>query len=202
MNRLDLFQMLDLTSQYNNDGISYASNLGDGRFNVWWNTFPAEELPDSNSIVTVGGVPFRFPPKEDGLMNNILTEGQILQVKPERYDWIYVLGAGERRAEDTVYLHFASGAVEAETIRISDFWPGPSFFGEPVAFRTQNMHYPKHIQYNHQPTIWLQRIPVTRIDDALVEIHLPENTSIHLFAITLVPSSVSVAKGEWEGSAV
>lgn len=181
------FLLLDLSAHFNNDGISYATNLRDGRFNVWWNTFPAEELPPSNSTVEVGGVPFRFPPKEDGLMNNILCAGQILEVPAGRYDWIYVLGAGERRSEDFAYLHYEGGAVDPEWLRLSDFWPGPSRFGEMVGFRTQNMHYPKHIQRNHQPTIWRQRVPVTR-EERLVQIHLPENAAIHLFAATLVRS--------------
>lgn len=180
------FHLLDLTKHFNNDGIAYAANLKDGRFNVWWNTFPAEELPASNSTVTVEGVEFRFPPKEDGQMNNLVCTGQYLDVPASYFDWIYVLGAGERRSEDAVYLHYESGAVEKETIRISDFWPGDSTFGEPVAFRTENMYYPKHIQYGHKPTIWLQRIPATRIDDKLVGIRLPENAAIHLFAVTLM----------------
>lgn len=184
----DTFLPLDLTGHYDNDAISYARNLRDGRFNVWWNTFPAEELPDSHQMVEVGGIPFCFPPKEDGQMNNLVCSGQVLEVPSGLYDWIYLLAAGERRSEDFVYLHFASGAVDPEWLRVSDFWPGPSRFGEPVAFRTQNMHYPHHIQRNHQPTIWRQRVPVTR-HDTLRAIHLPANASIHIFAATLVRSN-------------
>ncbi|WP_322906976.1 hypothetical protein [Paenibacillus campi] len=179
-------QIVDLSTHFNNDAISYASNLADGRFNVWWNTFPAEELPDSHTVIEIQGVPFLFPAKEDGEMNNLIAAEQIIDVQAGNYDWIYMLAAGERRAEDTVYLHYTNGEVDQEWIRISDFWPGESVFGELVGIRTQNMHYPNHIQRDHQPTIWLQRIPVTRINAQLNKISLPFNKSIHIFAMTMM----------------
>ena len=182
----DRFVLLDLKPLFNWDSISYASNLQDGTFNVWKNSFPAEELPDSHSLVEIDGVPFRFPPKEDGQMNNIRCAGERLDLALGRYDWIYVLAAGERRAEDTVYLHFTSGAIEMEWFRISDFWPGASArFGEVEAFRTRNIHFPRHVQPRIEPVIWMQRIPVTR-QEALAWMRLPNNIAIHLFAATAV----------------
>lgn len=180
------FVVLNLQSLFNWDSISSAGNLRDGTFNVWKNSFPAEELPASHSLVEVDGIPFRFPPKEDGELNNVRCSGERLDVPPGRYDWIYVLAASERRAEDTVYLHFASGAIEMEWFRISDIWPGaPARFGEVEAFRTRNIHFPRHIQPRIEPVIWMQRIPVTR-QEPLVWMHLPDNIAIHLFAATAV----------------
>ncbi|HEY7201617.1 MAG TPA: hypothetical protein VIC57_15455 [Candidatus Dormibacteraeota bacterium] len=183
---------LDLTPHFDNDGISAAGNTADGAFNVWRNTFPAEDLPASGELVDVAGIAFRFPSKADGALNNVVCGGQLIEVPPGAYDWIYVLAAGERRSEDPVYLHFASGAVDPEWLRVSDFWPGPPRFGEVVAFRARSMHYPRHAQRNLEPTIWLQRVPVTRLD-RLVAIRLPENRAMHLFAATLVPAVRAVA---------
>lgn len=179
-------KIVDISSFFDNDAISYANNLSDGRFNVWWNTFPAEELPPSNTEIEIEGIPFLFPSKEDGEMNNMIVDGQLIEIESAFYDWIYILAAGERRAEDTVYLYYENGEIDQEWIRVSDFWPGDSFFGEPIGIRTQNMHYPHHIQHNHQPTIWLQRIPVPRINSRLSKISFPKNKAIHIFAITLV----------------
>jgi hypothetical protein len=180
------FVLLDLEPLFNWDSISYASNLPDGTFNVWKNSFPAEELPASDSLVEVAGVPFRFPSKEDGRLNNIRCAGERLELACARYDWIYVLAASERRAEDTVYLGFESGAVEMEWLRISDFWPGgPARFGEVEAFRTKNIHFPRHVQPRLEPVIWMQRIPVTR-QEALTWVRFPDNIAIHLFAATAV----------------
>jgi hypothetical protein len=181
----DAFVMMDLSAHFNNDSISHRGNLTDGSFNVWGNTFPAEELPPSGATVVVGGVPFSFPPKEDGAMNTVVCDGQLLDTRPGLYDWFYFLGASERRTEDWVYLHYAGGAVDPEWLRISDFWPpGPPRFGEIEAFRCRVMHYPHHVQANLQPVIWRQRVPVTR-RQPLERIRLPVNVAIHLFAVTL-----------------
>lgn len=181
----DDFVLLDLSAHFNNDGISYAHNRTDGCFNVWGNTFPAETLPPSLSMVEIAGVPFRFPSKEDGQRNNLSCCGQMLEVPPDIYDWLYVLGASERRSEDWLHLHFASGRVEYEWLRLSDFWPQtPARFGEVEAFRCPYMYYPRHVQLNMQPVIWRQRVAIPR-QEPLVRISLPDNIAMHLFAATL-----------------
>lgn len=184
MSVADEFVILDLGPVFNNDAISYASSPGDGGFNVWGNTFPAEDLPPSLSLVEIAGVPFRFPAKEDGMVNSVVCLGQIIETPPGRYDWIYVLAASERRSEDPVYLHFEGGAVDPEWLRVSDFWPAAAHFGEVEAFRCQKMHYPRHAQLGVRAGMWRQRVPVTRGEN-LRAIHLPDNRAIHIFAATL-----------------
>lgn len=180
--------MLDLSALFNNDGISYASNLRDGGFNVWNNTFPAEELPASHSVVKVKSIPFRMPPKEDGQLNNIVCQRQRVDLPPNQYDWIYILASAERRAADLVYMHYVSGGVDPEWLRVSDFWPeAGAHFGEIEAFRCAQMHFPRHVQPRVQPGIWLQRIPVPR-QEPLDWIHLPDNFAIHIFAATAIPA--------------
>lgn len=183
---------LDLAPYFDNDGISTSHATADGGFNVWQNTFPAEDLPPGGALVEVGGVEFRFPPTEDGALNNVVCNGQLIPAPPGDYDWLYVLAAGERRSEDPVWLHYETGATDPEWLRVSDFWPGPPRFGEIPAFRCRSMHYPRHVQTNLEPTIWLQRVPVTRFD-RLVSVRLPENRSLHLFAATLVAAAARAA---------
>lgn len=177
------FVMLDLTGVLNNNAISHAAHLDVGGLNIWRNSYPADELPEGGSIVDVGGVPFRFPPT-DGADNNVICCGQLLDTPAGRYDWIYVLGAAERRTEDWTYLHYVSGAVDPEWLRLSDFWPAASRFGEVEAFRCRRMHYPRHIQEGVHPGMWRARIPVPR-EDELARLRLPHNIAIHIFAMTL-----------------
>ena len=100
-----------------------------------------------------------------------------------RYDWIHVLAASERRCEDTIELNFADGSVDAEPLRISDFWAAPAWFGEVKAFESLVMHYPHHIQRGVPALMWAQRVPVTRRAD-LTGILLPRNVALHVFAVT------------------
>ena len=180
---------LDLEPHFDNDAISRADNPGDGRFNVWGNSFAAEHLPPGGAAVAVDGVPFRFPPTEDGRANNIRCAGQLVAVPPARYDWLYLLAAAERRTEDALALHFADGGADFEPLRISDFWAAPAWFGETAAFVCPVMHYPHHVQARLPATLWCQRVPVTR-RATLTAVRFPRNLAIHVFAATLLAPPV------------
>lgn len=188
------FRPLELEPYFDNDAISTAANPGDGSFNVWGNSFAAEHLPPSGALVMVGGVPFQFPSKRDGEANNIRCAGQLVPVPPGRYDWVYVLAASERRAEDVVALHFAGGAVDFEPLRVSDFWAAPACFGELAAFVSPVMHYPHHVQPGVPATMWRQRVAVTRQAE-LTGIRFPRNLAIHVFCATLVSASPAAIPG-------
>jgi hypothetical protein len=178
------FALLELGPVFDNDAISSSSNPGDGAFNVWGNTLPAEGLPPGGSEHDVEGIPVLIPPLEDGAANSVVCRRQLLELEPRRCDWIHVLAASERRTEDFVHLHYADGAVDPEWLRVSDFWPSPARFGEIEAFRFEVMHYPRHVQPQVEGKLWLTRIPVPRRQD-LTGLRLPENAAAHIFALTL-----------------
>ncbi len=174
---------VDLSGRRNNIAISSATETKAGAFNVWGNSFAAEYLPEGDSLVHVAEVPFRFPPVCAG-PDNIRCEGQFLAVPEGRYDWIHVLASSERRSEDTVELNYADGTVDAEPLRVSDFWSAPAWFGEVKAFESPVMHYPHHVQRGVSAVMWAQRVPVTR-RTALSGLRLPRNVAMHVFAVTL-----------------
>ncbi|WP_218009253.1 hypothetical protein [Herbidospora cretacea] len=178
-----LLEPVDISGHLNNTGISAATDTKSGAFNVWGNSFAAEYLPGGGDLVHVAGVPFRFPPVGDG-PDNIRCAGQFLTVPEGRYDWVHVLAAAERRCEDVVETHYADGSVDAEPLRVSDFWAAPAWFGEVKAFESLVMHYPHHVQRGVSAVMWAQRVPVTRRAD-LTGLRLPRNAAVHLFAVTL-----------------
>jgi hypothetical protein len=172
-----------LDEHLNNVGATSARDTGRGAFNVWGNSFAAEHLPLPGPVV-VDGVRFDLPAAGPGEPDNVRCEGQLVEVPAGAYDWLYVLAAAERRAEDDVALHFEDGAVDFEALRISDFWAAEAAFGERVAAESPVMHYPRHVQPNVPARLWIQRVPVTR-RATLEAIRLPRNVAIHLFALTL-----------------
>ncbi|MFL6161532.1 MAG: hypothetical protein ACJ74U_04820 [Jatrophihabitantaceae bacterium] len=183
---IGLGRPLDLRSHFDNSGLTSASELGAGAFNIWSNTFPAEDLPAEGSIVAVGGVLFEFPVRSQG-GDNIRCGGQLIELPPGRYDWLYLLAAAERHTEDLLYLHYTDGSVDPEWLRVSDFWPQTADrFGGLAAFRCTTMHYPRHIQHGVDPVIWRHRVPVPRHAE-LGAIRLPDNPAAHIFAITPMP---------------
>jgi len=176
---------VDLSEACNNVGASLASATGSGHFNVWGNSFCAEQLPPAGATVTVDGVDFTMPALGSGGPDNVRCEGQLFDVLPGRYDWLYVLAAAERRAEDEIALHYAGGDVDFEPLRVSDFWAAPPVFGETRAFESTLMHYPHHVQYGVPATMWCQRVPVVRRAE-LLRVRLPRNVAVHVFAASLV----------------
>jgi hypothetical protein len=183
------FTLVDLGPHLESRALSPASSTGSGGFNVWGNSFPAEHLPAPGSRVTAGGVPFVFAP-EEAAGDNLRCAGQFARLPAGHYDWIHVLAASERRAEDHLALHFADGSVDFEDLRISDFWSeAHSAFGDVPAFRTPVMHYPHHVQPNVSALMWAQRVPVIR-RARLVGLRFPRNLAVHVFAVTLQGTAI------------
>lgn len=167
-------------------GIEPSRRPGAGGFNIWRNTFPAEELPAGGSMVIVGGVPFRFPPADGRRGDNIRCREQRIALPAGRLDWIYVLAAAERRTEDTLSVHYADGSRRQQWLRISDFWPETApWFGEELAYRTSVLLYPGHAQLGMAPSIWRQRVPVA-VPHGAVALVLPDNPAMHIFSLTLL----------------
>jgi hypothetical protein len=174
----------DLRGQVNNTGIAAAEHPTAGGFNIWANTYPADQLPPAGSTVAVGGVPFLFPAAATGSPDNIRCRGQRIPLPPGEYEWLYLIAAAERRTEDLVALHYAGGRVRRQWLRVSDFWPEtPARFGEREAYRTDRMLYPRHAQHRMAPPIWRCRVPVT-VPGVVEALTLPDNPAIHVFAIT------------------
>jgi hypothetical protein len=177
------FLPVDITAWMNNVGITSADALAEGAFNIWGNTFPAEELPAPGSWLRSGATVFAFPRRGAG-GDNIRCSGQRITLPIGGYDWLHVLAAAERHTEDPAFLHYADGAADPEWLRISDFWPQtPGRFGEREAVRCQALHYPRHVQRDFGPVLWHARIPVPRITP-LAAMRLPENPAMHVFAMT------------------
>lgn len=138
--------LLDLRRHFNNDGISYDAFKGDGDFNGYRATYPAEELPASNSLIYMGDVPFYFPSKEDGFMNNFALTGQSIGVEPDYYKNIFVLGAVEGMNgevyEEEVTVSFEDGTYKNIYIGLSNWLLSPKY-NETAAFQCSHIHIPE-----------------------------------------------------------
>lgn len=177
---------VDVSPHFDNVGFSEPGATDRASFNIWSNSFPQERVPWSDpGHVELNGVRFRLAAGRDGVPDNIRCSRQLVDVPPGEYDWIHVLTASERRTEDTVLLHFDGGPVDPEWLRVSDFWPETEpWFGERHGLHFPVLHYPRHVQPAMGPSVWMQRIPVTR-QSTLRAVRLPDNPAVHIFAMVL-----------------
>jgi len=180
---LTVHQVLALEPFLNNQAATTPENLADGRLNVWRNSLPAQPAPLE---LMVDGVPLRSSRLDGRGPDNVLCSGQRIEVPERRWDWLYVIGCGERRVRDVVTWHFSNGTVDRDHLALSDLWEGRSDLGEELALRTEVIH---HVQERIGITLWCQRVPVTS-RKPLGAISLPRNPAVHLFAMTLVGRQV------------
>jgi len=178
--------IVNLAAHRNNTGITASDGLSTGAFNIWGNTFPAEEVPPGGRVL-VDDVPFEFPAAGLGMPDNVRCAAQLVRVPHGHYERIHVLAAAERRTEDLVLLIHTDGTASVVWLRVSDFWPQtPARFGERPAFVCSRLHYPHHVELKMGPVLWHQQVPIPVADDVCA-IRLPDNPAIHIFALTLIP---------------
>ena len=185
------FEIIDLSPYFNNDGISYDTNRSDGDFDGHGMTFPAEELPESDAIITLYGIDFLFPDKSDGAKNNLTLEGQTIAVLMNKYSDIYILGASEWGSfEEEVTLQYADGDCEKALLGLTNcnIHFGMLRFGEKEAIKCTGSHFLHADMHSSRGNtncgIWLQVLRANPRKE-LKAIQLGDNPSMHIFAMTL-----------------
>lgn len=139
------FLMVNLIDYFNNDGISYDDLKCDGDFDSLGATYPAEELPNSNSIINMGGIPFIFPNKEHGEKNNMILTGQTIPIDENLYKSLFCLGAVEGQNgevfEEEITVSFTDGSYNSIFLGLSN-WLLQPVYNEKIAFICSHLHYP------------------------------------------------------------
>ncbi|WP_051831007.1 hypothetical protein [Streptomyces violens] len=178
------FCLISIDDLLNNRATTSTEDLDSGRLNAWGNSFPAEELPAPGARIEIAGIPFAWA-RSHAEGDNVRCEGQVIEIPPGQYDWIYLLAASERRSENTLWAHYADGTADPLRLGVSDFLDGTPAFGELPAFSTERMHYPHHVQQGLPTTMWLSRVGMPRRGRATA-LRLPRCVALHVFALTLL----------------
>lgn len=190
-----IFEIIELSKYFNNDGISFDTDRSDGDFDSWGKTYPAEELPGSNERFISNGVMFVFPAKEDGKQNNIALSGENVKVPENTYDYLYVLGASEMGSfQDNLILEYEDHALDKGKLALSDFFCQSPLFDDKKAIECSHYHEPTGDVFWYeslfqkreriQPAIWFQAMKCDS-RKRLKNIQFPDNPSMHVFCLTL-----------------
>lgn len=179
------FRLLVLDQLFDNDAISYDGNRGDG--DEWIKVgvpYPAEELPESNSVTWVSGRPFLFPQKEDGAFNNLVLSGQSVALDPVECTTLSLLcaGEGEDYVEDVQVL-FTSGQELTVQVGFSDSENRYTNLGSLVAFQCSHSHISRADVWRPR-TMWLQNVTIDE-PSSLQLLKFSVNPFAHIFAVTL-----------------
>ena len=188
---------VDLSRYFNNDGISFETEVEDGDFDGLGNTYPAEKLPASTQLTTLCGTPMLFPDKCNGVFNNVVLEAQQIVVSSGSYATLAVIGAADSgRYADGGYqdlIVFSYRDVEERaTLSLKDWiCIEEQRRGGREALRCPYMHSPtgrcglSERGYETYPTLWYEEIEIDA-SKTLERIHLPDNPCMHIFSMTLI----------------
>jgi hypothetical protein len=183
------FACVDLATLFNNDGISYVGNVLDGDLDGTGMTFPAQHLPSSNALAWLCDIPFLFPDKEDGALNNLALDGQRINTPGGCYCRVHLLGcsdAGDQQEE--VVLEYSDSTTNCLLGLSSCRTAWGARYGELSAVAFQEMHFrpgDSHCMNVEQAcSLWIQTIAVDP-HRGLLSLVMPMNITMHLFALTL-----------------
>ena len=137
----DDFTTVDLRPYFDNDGISYATNLEDGDFNFQC-SYPAEEMPAPGRC-TLAGVPFEFPDYADGVDNCVRLPGKTIDLPDVPAAVVYFLGSAliSRHTTAPATLYYADGESERQLLML-----GGARHGNVEVLKTTVMHVQNRIR--------------------------------------------------------
>ncbi len=185
------FDHIALTEYYNHKFIGPASLLNDIKSNNVGNAektllLDPQFLPDSLEVFTSQGISFGFSDKSDDKYDNIACEDQTLIIEPQKYSRIHFLGFCEfGNFTETAILRFIGQHSMEAVISLNDWWFHGKFMWDfdiinncEVALEARDNT--SAIRYIH-----FCSISINKTSQPLVEIVLPYNPNMHIFAITL-----------------
>ena len=179
-----------LDTWFDNDGIDTADARG-GDFDGSGYSFPGEELPAGSVII--GGVSFTFPSSAAGAKNNIVANGQRVDLPSGRYlSAAFLVSCSYGATSGTATVHYADGSTSGSALGGSDWYSGG---GE----LTTTFRYSPGGTDPHPVSMSISELWMDPARDA-VAITLPttgpaqENTSaLHVFALSLQPPATGRA---------
>ena len=195
---------LDLSSHFNNAGIAPDGRPPEGGLDGMGTAFRAQSLPPPDGPILSQGTPFLFTGHRES-KDNIACEAQEIPLPPGPWPALHVLGMCDWRAfEEPLRLKAPDGTCVETRLGLSD---APRYqglqYGESVALScpltAPDTSIPLSSLIGTSPPGAGYEMKETRIEAGIwhqvIHLHghrplsglvLPDNPSMHLFALTLV----------------
>lgn len=188
---------IDISSLHNNRAFGTRPNESD--FDGLGASYPAQFLPSEN--FTYGGVQFLFPQYQaNGTSDNVLAQGQMLNVTRGRYVGVHLLAAAESAiATGYVNATYADGTTTSGPVLVDPFWDWPYPYGGdiifPYYFTNSTVDYNRSMIF--RVTTWLDstkeltslRLPNVTTGSSNGPGGEAQDTRLHVFAVSMLPAS-------------
>jgi len=183
------FVAVDISGFFNNDAFSDEADWTDSDFDLWRQSFPADEVPPAGPFEPKGtGTLFLFPNKEKGKKNNVACGGQRIPLSGRAKELHFLVTATDYEQEEKLTIQYAEGEAKVD-FKVSD-WCQQAQFGEKAgvecAHRVAVDSEGKNVLSKEKRTIriWVVAVPLDGQRE-LKTLVLPRNLEVHVFALTL-----------------
>ncbi|ERK30312.1 glycoside hydrolase family 38 C-terminal domain-containing protein [Clostridium intestinale] len=184
---------LDLTDDFNLDGITSDANRKDGNFNGKGETFSAELMPET---VTSEDILFNIGSKVDGDKNFVQALGQSINVpKGEKHGFLYLLGAAAGgRTDGEFKVNYKDGSFTTKDLTFTD-WQATigndqkTFIRDNIAINLTHTHIPTGNTYDIDNNLFVYKIALDE-NQEIESITLPDSSGMKIAAMSFVDGDV------------
>ncbi|NOU63231.1 hypothetical protein GC096_04110 [Paenibacillus sp. LMG 31461] len=184
---------IDLSTYFNNKGVSWLDPEIKAQFDHSGNSFPGELLPNHEEIL-ISSIPFSFPKTNCVNFDHISCEGQSILVgaSNEGFESLYFLGcASWGDYKHSITINYIDNTSVNKELGFSNWnkYQDVKFYGDPVFGEQIGLIIPftrkGTVRIDIKGGIWVQQILINK-SKGVFSVDLPDNPYFFIFAMTLV----------------
>jgi predicted alpha-1,2-mannosidase len=130
---------VDLTNDYNNDGVASLDAPDQGDFDGTGLSYAADQLP-APGPVTFDGVTYQAPPTAGTSPNFVKSTGQAIALPADSYSSLHIVGASDNgstgAASATAVVTYTDGSIATVPLQLTGWANKAPDFGNAVALTT------------------------------------------------------------------
>jgi beta-glucosidase len=187
-----------LAAAFDNVGITDNSNPAPGNFDGTGESFSAQALADgtptpltSGGQATVGGTTFTWPAGV-GTPDNVISDGQIIDVAGSGTDLGFLGAAGFGAASGTGTITYTDGSTQSFSLAMADWYNNAPVAGDQIATTTSSWNSSSSTQVPHPVSVYFASVPLEP-GKTVASVTLPTVSSgagngvnaLHIFAIAV-----------------
>jgi beta-glucosidase len=183
-----------LAAANDNPGISDNSDVAGGNFDLGGDSYSAQALAAGTPTpltpggqVTVGGTTFTWPDVPAGTNDNVVADGQTVNVSGSGTD-LGLLGAGQNGiATGTITVNYTDGTSQSFTLNMADWYSNAAATGDEVVTTTSSWNQ-SNPSGPHPVSVYFASVPL-QAGKTVASVTVPSlpgsfgQTEMHIFAM-------------------
>jgi beta-glucosidase len=188
-----------LAAAYDNVGITDNSNPAPGNFDGTGDSFSAQALAagtptplTAGGQVEFGGTTFTWPSVASGTADNVVADGQIIDLTGSGTDLGFLGAAGFGQANGTGTITYTDGTTQQFSLALADWYNNAPVSGDQIATTTTSWNFSSSTQTDHPVSIYFASVPLAA-GKTVASVTLPTvsagagngTNAMHIFAMAI-----------------